>query len=286
MLAFLVLFTSTSTRTFSAPVHKGAELGYQPASHLLAGATTEPTFMHVPAMTRPQNHAELQTRLQVLSVALMILLGIATGVCGYLVYHNRKLRMLWVQSHRGSMPMASGVSLEGELVLVAQRLQTRLHRSDAERKTTDRFLAGGPVTPEADSISPTAKSRRLYELYVDIMRLFEEEKLYLDPDLSAWKLARILGTNTTYVSACISMYKKENFNSLLNFYRIREACERIEEHIHSTVRMDEIMEASGYRSTSTFYRAFNEFTKMTPKAYLEQKRENCTDLSLKDNDKN
>lgn len=279
MLAFFALCTSPSTRTVAAPVENGAEPGYQPAPHLLTGAATEPASIHMPAMINLPSYEELQSRVRVLSVALMILLGVATGVCGYLVYQNRKLRRLWVLSHKGSMPMASGVSPDGTLVLVPERVEVGLHCNEAECDTAGRYLAGRTVPSAARSVPSAADNIRLHELYVEIVRLFEQEKLYLDPDLSACKLARILGTNKTYVSACISRYKKSNFNSLLNFYRIREACERMEEHVHSTVRMNEIMEASGYRSSTTFYRAFNEFAKMTPKAYLEQKRKTCMDLS-------
>ena len=67
------------------------------------------------------------------------------------------------------------------------------------------------------------RSELVDELYDRIMQKLILEKKYRDPHYSARQLARELDTNTRYVSAVVSLRYQDNYSTLVNDFRIREA---------------------------------------------------------------
>ena len=60
------------------------------------------------------------------------------------------------------------------------------------------------------------------ELFDKILNIIIIEKRYRDKDFSAKELARMLGTNTRYISAVINSRFNTNFSCLINEYRVKE----------------------------------------------------------------
>ena len=99
----------------------------------------------------------------------------------------------------------------------------------------------------------------------------EREKLYLHPDLTLQELASALGTNRTYVSNYISQVIGMSFYDYINQLRIeRSALPLIDEHPEYT--FEYVARQSGFASMSTFRRAFAKHAGMTPRQYVENKR--------------
>ena len=97
------------------------------------------------------------------------------------------------------------------------------------------------------------------------------EKIYLHPDLTLQELASALGTNRTYVSNYISQVIGMSFYDYINSLRIeRSALPLIDEHPEFT--FEYVARQSGFASMSTFRRAFVKQTGMTPRQYVENKR--------------
>lgn len=110
------------------------------------------------------------------------------------------------------------------------------------------------------------------ELFSELRELCEKQKIYLNPDLNIDYVIHLLGTNKKYLYEAISTNSDDNFRSLVNYYRIREAKEIIE---RKTLNKEELeisglFTATGFSSTPSFYRAFKLVTGLTPKEYESQ----------------
>lgn len=124
---------------------------------------------------------------------------------------------------------------------------------------------GNPV--EEDANDP------LKNIFVRIKKAMEEDKLFRQHDLSISTLAYHISSNEKYTSNAISTYTKMNFNRFLNFHRINEAKRLLLQYGKEAVVSD-VLEECGYASRSTFYKAFGEFTGMTPKEFITLSRRN------------
>ena len=66
-----------------------------------------------------------------------------------------------------------------------------------------------------------------------IVQVMSDSTLICNPDFSLERLAHIVDSNRTYVSLVINNTYNKNFKSLLNEYRIREACKRLSDNRRS-----------------------------------------------------
>lgn len=113
----------------------------------------------------------------------------------------------------------------------------------------------------------------LKNIFVRIKKAMEEDKLFRQHDLLISTLAYHISSNEKYTSNAISTYTKMNFNRFLNFHRINEAKRLLLQYGKEAVVSD-VLEECGYASRSTFYKAFGEFTGMTPKEFITLSRRN------------
>lgn len=92
-----------------------------------------------------------------------------------------------------------------------------------------------------------------------------QERLYADPELSVAQLARILGTNTAYVSRAFNEGLGSNFSSFINQLR----CEEVAAHIRggAGTGLLDLALASGFSSKPSFNRAFLATFGCSPSAY-------------------
>nr|WP_319509635.1 helix-turn-helix domain-containing protein [uncultured Draconibacterium sp.] len=146
-----------------------------------------------------------------------------------------------------------------ELVKKNQQLDkmyNQLQQAESASKTNGNNHSNGKSIKDEDS------------LYKNLKILFEEEKIYRDPNLSIRLLADKLETNTTYLSLVINQRFEESFKSILNKYRVNEARLILETKQYANLTIEGIAEKVGYHSRSTFYSAFKEITGLTPTQYL------------------
>ncbi len=102
-----------------------------------------------------------------------------------------------------------------------------------------------------------------------IIAVMETEKLFLNPDLSLSKLAQEVNTTSGIVSVVLNNGLDTSFNDFVNKYRIEEVKKRLRTKDKDQFTLLALAEDSGFRSKTTFYRAFQKFTSKTPKAYLD-----------------
>lgn len=94
----------------------------------------------------------------------------------------------------------------------------------------------------------------------------DADALWRDPGLTLTGLARLLGTNTTYLSRGLGAAAGENFNAIINRRRV-EAMQRLlatpgEQRDLLTLAFD-----VGFNSKASFNRAFQDFAGMSPSAW-------------------
>lgn len=92
-----------------------------------------------------------------------------------------------------------------------------------------------------------------------------------NPDFSLNALADAVGSNTRYVSWVINDTYGKNFKTMLNEYRIKEACRRLLDTEHyGNMTIQAIYEEVGYTNNVSFIRAFKKVNGMTPSEYQRQ----------------
>jgi AraC-like DNA-binding protein len=84
---------------------------------------------------------------------------------------------------------------------------------------------------------------------------FEDQKMYLNKDLTIWEVSRIIGTNRTYISAIINNSFKQNFSSFVNTYRVKHA--KMLQTENPDIDPKDLAEKSGFGSVLSMKRAFD-----------------------------
>lgn len=105
------------------------------------------------------------------------------------------------------------------------------------------------------------------ELYEKILEIFVAKKKYRDPNYSAKQLAEDLHTNTRYISAVVNIRFRQNYSSLVNEYRIKDAMYMLVDKRYLDKTMEEISAMVGFANRQSFYAAFYKHEGITPRAY-------------------
>jgi AraC-like DNA-binding protein len=105
------------------------------------------------------------------------------------------------------------------------------------------------------------KSEEDNKLYADIEKHLETTKCYCNPDLTLDMLAKDLGVNRTYISNAINK-TDENFNAMINRFRVRLAVQILSQHQDST--MEGLAYDVGFNNRRSFYNAFMKITGLSP----------------------
>lgn len=92
-------------------------------------------------------------------------------------------------------------------------------------------------------------------------------------DFSANRLSELVGESYKHLSQVINEYHGDNFNALLNEYRIREACRRINADPYTNLTIEAIANSVGFNSRNGFRNAFKKFTGLNPSEYIRIARE-------------
>jgi AraC-like DNA-binding protein len=99
------------------------------------------------------------------------------------------------------------------------------------------------------------------KLYQYVEEYLEKSKCYCDANLNLDSLCKSLGVNRTYLSSAINK-TNDNFNSLINRYRIRYAIRLITDD--KELSIEDVALASGFNNRKSFYNAFRAITGLSP----------------------
>lgn len=101
-----------------------------------------------------------------------------------------------------------------------------------------------------------------------LVKFLENEKPYLNKDLSLQDLVNSTGISKHRISELFNQELRLSFYDIINDYRIKEAIRLFGEGKHKEFTLDHIAEESGFKSKATFYRVFKKLTAKTPISYI------------------
>ena len=116
---------------------------------------------------------------------------------------------------------------------------------------------------------PREDSRELKELFERLLFFFQQEKLYLNPDLSLDILAERLGISTRKLTQVLKSGGDTSYARLVNEYRVSEASRLLENPENKHFKLEAIAAMSGFSNRQHFRRVFEQLTGVNPKYYRE-----------------
>ncbi len=108
-------------------------------------------------------------------------------------------------------------------------------------------------------------NKDLEKLKLKLHNLMNNEKLYLEPNLTLTDLSKQLGVNSTVLSYAINNGFGKNFNDFVNEFRINEVKEKLKNA--DDLNLLGVAFDCGFNSKATFNRAFKKFTSVSPKEF-------------------
>ena len=145
------------------------------------------------------------------------------------------------------------LSAAGAVLLIGHRRKRKRRRD--KYKTI-------PIDPE-----------RIADVTAGLLRLMDEERLFLDPDLTLKKLSLRLRIHYNHLSRIVNERFGMSYNDFLNQYRIEEAKKKLAAREEKDSTILDIAYGTGFYSKSVFNAAFKKFTGMTPTEYRKKLRQ-------------
>lgn len=121
--------------------------------------------------------------------------------------------------------------------------------------------------PKADGETKVMDSTKDKKLFERINRTIIEEQLFLDPEFSREKFIRLGLINKNKVAQLLQQYANTNLNGYINSLRLEYASKLIQTQPDIPIKAVAI--DSGFNSSRTFYRLFQQKYGMTPAEYKE-----------------
>ena len=118
-----------------------------------------------------------------------------------------------------------------------------------------------------DTLHPDSDNDR--RVLVQVQKLFEQEKIYLDSNLTIESLSAKIGCNRQTLSHCINQYMECTFPTLLNRYRVNEAIRLLTSPQTKNYKMESISLMSGYNNRQVFHSSFKKETGLTPNEFKQ-----------------
>lgn len=101
-----------------------------------------------------------------------------------------------------------------------------------------------------------------------IKDIMETSDAIYNMEFSIEYLATMVGSNVKYVSQTINEIFQKNFNTLLQEYRVKEACKRLaDSNRYGHLTIEAISEGVGFKNRSNFTTVFKKVTGLTPSQY-------------------
>lgn len=188
-----------------------------------------------------------------ISLSLTSLFGIIAALLGRETFLETEYALL-----APSLVFSSMLFFIGYLGLQQQSVITQKETALAEQ----------PPEDDLPSLETSREDLLLEKLKKDMEKLFEKEKLYINPDLKIWDVSSRLGSNRTYVSRVINQAYGRNFCAHINHYRVLHAKKLLK--VQSDLTNEQISDLSGFGSVNSFYRAFLAEEKISLSQYRQQ----------------
>jgi AraC-like DNA-binding protein len=179
------------------------------------------------------------------------------------------LWLLMVEEHnrREENEMAFDEVEEQEAVVVPHT-ELRTNR-DTNGMKDEMYETETDVIEEVVEEAPNAEEQA-FHFKKQLNKVMEDGMIYRNPRLTINDVANAVGTNRTYLSAYLNSVLHTTFYDYINGYRIEYISKKLLEEEAPGKTIEEIAELSGFNSTTTFRRAFQKKTGMTPMTFRRE----------------
>ncbi|MDR1600861.1 MAG: helix-turn-helix domain-containing protein [Tannerella sp.] len=109
-----------------------------------------------------------------------------------------------------------------------------------------------------------------------LLKLMNEKKPYLDPELKMSHLTAELKCTSKELSLIFKESIKQSFTDFINGYRVEEFKNKIKNHGFDKYTIIALSEQCGFNSRSSFFRIFKKITGITPLEYMKQIKNEST----------
>lgn len=211
---------------------------------------------------RANELAESKERQQMLLITGCIGLLVVLGSAILLWHKNRQLR-----SRNKSLYEKNRQLLQVEHE--AQELRKQTQNEFASPNSDQRSEKEETKKEEKYSRSNLSDEQRS-KLVFHIQEILDDTNTICQQDFTLGKLAKLVDSNTTYVSQVINEKYGMAFSNVLAGCRIKEACRRIsdENERYSQITIEAIATSVGFKSRTAFINAFKREIGLTPSEYL------------------
>lgn len=111
------------------------------------------------------------------------------------------------------------------------------------------------------------EEKELIESKNQLINVLEEQKAYLDEDLTLNKLAQQIETTDKKLSLLLNQYMNTTFYDFINKYRIESVKEKLKSKEFENLTLLGIAYESGFKSKTSFNRIFKKETGFSPSEY-------------------
>ena len=120
-----------------------------------------------------------------------------------------------------------------------------------------------------ESSEPEAQPAPAPDLLSRITTLVEEKQFFRRKDLRIGDIASELGTNSTYIPACLNSQMGVSFPTFIARYRVAYAQNLMRREPEKL--LSDIAEEAGFSNEANFFRTFKQITGVTPSEWKEGK---------------
>jgi AraC-like DNA-binding protein len=130
-----------------------------------------------------------------------------------------------------------------------------------------------PRVDKGDQLSKVLEksSSDLDGLKAKLARLFEEELIFREKELTVSDLAKLLKISVRHLPEILHQVYGKSFKDLVNHYRNQLAKEKIENGYLASFTLESLAEEVGYNSRITFYNAFKKEFQVSPSEFWDKK---------------
>ena len=121
----------------------------------------------------------------------------------------------------------------------------------------------------------SSKVDQMYrQIYERVVQLFENDRIYLNADLTINDVVKIVYTNKLYISRAISQFTGRNFCQFVNYYRVIHSIKLFRNN--PDLKVLELANQSGFNSSVTYCMAFRLYMGESPSDWCRKEKYKVT----------
>lgn len=216
--------------------------------------------------------SSLKTQRAIIS-SLLLIAVIIISLVGYRYYHLQKVYKDRFNEIIAKKDVDITTNLPQE-----KALDVKLSSSEADFSIKPKNFFDVEYYNKIPGLNPLFVESILNQLHV-----FEKENKFLDNQISQKMLSESLGTNSTYLSKIINVYKGKSFNHYINDLRIDYIIEFMKNDAkYLNIDVKELATMAGFTNAISFSDNFQRKYQIKPSFFIKMMKENMRSSAIED----